>query len=56
MFIASDLRHKKQFTNLKDFDLICGVCYHGCKGQKEAIEHCKQTGHANFQESSDFAK
>jgi ubiquitin thioesterase OTU1 len=56
LFVASELRKKKQFTNLKEFDLICGVCYKGCKGQKEAVEHCKETGHANFQESADFAK
>lgn len=56
LFVASELRKKKQYTNLKEFDLICGVCYKGCKGQKEAVMHCKETGHANFQESSDFAK
>ena len=56
LFVASELRKKKQYTNLKEFDLICGVWYKGCKGQKDAIDHCKETGHANFQESSEFAK
>ena len=56
IFVAKELREKKQFTNLKEFDLIWGVWYKGWKGQKEAVEHCKETGHANFQESSEFRK
>jgi ubiquitin thioesterase OTU1 len=55
LFVASELRKKKQYTNIKDFSLICSICYFGCKGQKDALEHAKTTGHQNFQESSDFA-
>ena len=28
----------------------CGVCQIGVKGQKEAVEHAKATGHQNFSE------
>ena len=56
MFVASELRKKKQFTNLKEFSLICTNCFTGFRGQSDAIEHCKATGHNSFQESSDFAK
>lgn len=28
----------------------CGVCQIGLKGEKEAVEHAKATGHTNFSE------
>ena len=28
----------------------CGVCQIGVKGEKEAVEHAKTTGHQNFSE------
>ena len=28
----------------------CGVCQIGVKGEKEAVEHAKATGHQNFSE------
>ena len=55
LYVASELRKKKQFTNLKDFELICSVCFEGLKGMKEAQEHAKLTLHTNFAESNGFA-
>ena len=49
--VADELRRKKQFTDTSKFALVCGTCYQGLVGQKEAVEHCRQTGHTNFQES-----
>eukprot|EP00959_Pyramimonas_sp_CCMP1952_P074700 1560630-Pyramimonas_sp.AAC.1 len=41
--------HKaKQFTDTANFALRCAVCQQGLKGQKEAVEHAKTTGHGNF--------
>ncbi|KAK9856813.1 hypothetical protein WJX84_002815 [Apatococcus fuscideae] len=45
--------HKaRQFTDVANFTLRCGACQLGLKGEKEALEHAKATGHANFQEYS----
>jgi ubiquitin thioesterase OTU1 len=46
--LAADLRSKKQFINLAGCDLQCLVCMMGLKGQKDAQEHAKNTGHQNF--------
>lgn len=48
--IANDLRKKRQFTDKNTFSLRCKVCLQGLIGQKEAIEHGKETGHSNFEE------
>lgn len=40
----------RQFTDTANFTLRCGVCLVGIKGEKEAVEHAKQTGHQNFSE------
>ena len=37
---------------MANFTLRCGACQLGLKGEKEALEHAKATGHANFQEYS----
>ena len=47
---AVDLQSQRQFTDTQNFSLMCGVCYKGLKGEDEAREHAKQTGHINFQE------
>lgn len=40
----------RQFTDIANFTLRCGVCLIGLKGEKEAVEHAKATGHQNFAE------
>ncbi|CAG9310881.1 unnamed protein product [Blepharisma stoltei] len=50
VFLANDMRNRRQFTDLANFDLMCGVCNKGLKGESDALEHCKTTGHTNFQE------
>ena len=40
----------RQFTDTASFTLRCGVCQIGLKGEKEAVEHAKSTGHTNFAE------
>ncbi|EFJ40472.1 hypothetical protein VOLCADRAFT_84470 [Volvox carteri f. nagariensis] len=40
----------RQFTDTANFTLRCGVCQIGLKGEKEAVEHAKATGHTNFAE------
>lgn len=48
--LADDARRKRQFTDVNRFALRCMVCQTGLVGQKEAREHAKVTGHANFGE------
>jgi ubiquitin thioesterase OTU1 len=50
MALARDLHQKKQFTDTGSFSIQCGVCYQKLKGEKEALDHSKSTGHSNFQE------
>lgn len=50
LFIANDLKMRRQFTDVSNFDLMCGVCNTGLRGEKDALEHFKITGHTNFQE------
>ncbi|MEW5306650.1 MAG: hypothetical protein WDW36_009102 [Sanguina aurantia] len=40
----------RQFTNTHSFTLRCGACQIGLKGEAEAVEHAKSTGHTNFAE------
>ena len=42
----------RQFTDVANFTLRCGACQKGLKGEKEALEHAKATGHSNFSEYS----
>lgn len=48
--LLSDLHDKRMYTDTSDMSLRCSVCMVGLKGQKEAIEHIKVTGHQNFSE------
>jgi ubiquitin thioesterase OTU1 len=48
--LVADLNKSKKFTDRANFALRCGVCNRGFKGEKEAVEHAKQTGHQSFQE------
>ena len=49
--VGAELNKKKQFTDTAGFTLMCGHCMKLLKGQKEAQEHAKETGHFNFQEA-----
>ena len=40
----------RQFTDTANFTLRCGVCQIGVRGEKEAVEHAKATGHQRFGE------
>lgn len=40
----------RQFTDTANFTLRCLVCQLGVKGEKEAMEHAKATGHQSFGE------
>lgn len=48
--VASELKEKRQFTDLVGFSLRCLVCSTPLKGQKQAQQHAKETGHMNFGE------
>jgi ubiquitin thioesterase OTU1 len=48
--LVQQLHESKAYTDTANFTLRCGVCNTGLKGEKEALEHAKKTGHQNFQE------
>lgn len=48
--LARELHAKREFTDLAGFQLRCLVCQQPLKGQREAQEHAKTTGHMNFGE------
>ena len=48
--LVREAHDARQFTDTGSFTLRCGVCQIGVKGEKEAVEHAKQTGHQNFSE------
>lgn len=48
--LVARARAARQFTDTAKFTLRCGVCGSGLKGEKEALEHARETGHQNFQE------
>ncbi|CAM6095225.1 unnamed protein product [Calypogeia fissa] len=48
--LVADAHRARKFTDTGNFTLRCGICQKGVVGQKEAVEHAKATGHANFQE------
>lgn len=48
--LAKEQQRQRNYTDTANFTLRCGVCQIGVIGQKEAMEHAKATGHANFQE------
>ena len=49
--VAKSLSDQKQFTDTANFTLQCQHCYTLLKGENEAREHGKATGHFNFQEA-----
>lgn len=38
------------FTDVANFTLRCGACQIGLRGEKEAVQHAKESGHTNFSE------
>ncbi len=42
--LIAKLKEKRYFTDVANFDLRCGVCGVGLKGEKGAREHAKGTG------------
>lgn len=40
----------RQFTDTGSFTLRCGVCGTGLRGEREALQHARATGHADFAE------
>ncbi|CAD7703064.1 unnamed protein product [Ostreobium quekettii] len=48
--LVSKLNAASQFTDTAHFKLRCGQCFTGLRGEKDAVEHAKATGHKNFSE------
>lgn len=46
--IASEAQSSGQFTNVAEFSLRCLVCRNPLKGQAEAMQHARSTGHDRF--------
>ena len=50
MDICIQLQNREFFVDTKNFSLKCMQCGFLMKGQNEAVEHSKKTGHFNFSE------
>lgn len=48
--LANEAKSSRQFTDVNRFTLKCNICDCLLKGQVEAQQHAKQTGHVNFGE------
>lgn len=48
--VANELKKNRQFTDLAGFTLRCMICNTPLKGQTQAQQHAKETGHMNFGE------
>jgi ubiquitin thioesterase OTU1 len=48
--VSVQAHEARQFTDTANFTLRCGVCQLPVKGEKEAVEHAKATGHQRFGE------
>ena len=48
MDICMKLQNRDNFVDTKNFSLKCMQCGFLMKGQSEAIDHSKKTGHINF--------
>lgn len=48
--VVAQYHQLRQFTDVANFTLRCADCKIGLKGEKEAIQHAKSTGHGNFVE------
>lgn len=50
--LCAKLQESHYYTDTAAFDIKCNVCGWSGKGEKDATEHAKQTGHMNFGEAS----
>lgn len=48
--LVEKLKSRHYYTDTANFDLRCGVCGVGLKGEKGARDHAMQTGHVEFGE------
>jgi len=48
--LAAEAKSVRQFTDVEGFSLRCLACQAPLRGQREAQNHAKQTGHINFGE------
>lgn len=48
--LAQEAKSSRQFTDVNKFSLKCLDCQVLLKGQTEAQEHAKSSGHVNFGE------
>lgn len=48
--LAERAQKAGKFTDTANFTLRCLVCQRGLKGETDAVEHAKKTGHTNFAE------
>jgi len=48
--LAAECKNSRQFTDTANFQLRCITCNKPLKGQREAQDHAKKTGHTNFGE------
>ncbi|GAA5885329.1 hypothetical protein JCM6882_009572 [Rhodosporidiobolus microsporus] len=48
--LVAQLRAQHAYTDTATFTLSCGICKEALKGEKEAREHAKKTGHTAFTE------
>lgn len=46
--LAAKLKSQHYYTDTATFDLRCGVCGQGLKGEKDATTHARTTGHTDF--------
>ncbi|KAM3146356.1 aminotransferase [Paramecium bursaria] len=46
--IAQEFKKNKQYVNLDNFKIICGVCKKSFNGQQEAVKHSKETNHLEY--------
>lgn len=50
--LGSKLQNSNYYTDTSNFTLKCNKCGTSLKGEKDALEHAKSTGHADFGEYS----
>jgi len=48
--MVEEAHKNKEFTNVRNFSLLCEDCLQGLVGAYEASEHAKLTGHKHFTE------
>ncbi|KAK9785178.1 hypothetical protein WJX73_004057 [Symbiochloris irregularis] len=53
MEIIKQAQRDKQYTDTANFALRCQICNTGIRGESEALEHAKATGHGAFAEYND---